>query len=66
MVDLYEKVTDVCGSIYTNCSTCDDAPCGFHYKEPRRELPAATVAAAIRKLLQLPEPELRARSLNKI
>ena len=51
VVDLYKKVTDVCGSVYTNCSICAATPCDFHYKEPGREMLATAVAGAIRKLL---------------
>lgn len=51
VVDLYTKVTDVCGTVYTNCSVCGATPCGFHYNEHGREMLATAVAGAIRQRL---------------
>jgi lysophospholipase L1-like esterase len=48
-VDVYSRVTDKCGALYTNCSICALSPCTFHYNDAGYEWIAEPLAAAILK-----------------
>ena len=63
--DLYAVVTDRCGTVYKNCSICDDerkdhgpplncpdVVCGAHYVTAGWELLATATSNAIRAALQ--------------
>ena len=46
-VDLYSRVTDKCGALYTNCSICAKSPCAYHYDAAGYEWIATPLAEAI-------------------
>jgi hypothetical protein len=51
IVDLYTRVTDFCGSVYSTCSICRKDPCSYHYTPQGYEWISAPLAKAIRSML---------------